>query len=454
MSGRGDEVVVVGFGVTGRAVARAVTRNGIAVRAFDDTRTPEQGAAAEAIGVDLEVTPPPSELASRLRGAAMVVPSPGVPPTHPIYEAAVRAGVPVRSEVELGYQLLAERGRPRLLAITGTNGKTTVTTLVTAALEASGLSALSAGNIGVPLIEAAGSDADVCVAEVSSFQLQYTDEFRPEVSCWLNLSEDHLDWHPTVDHYSAAKSRIWMNQSLGDTAVVNRDDSMVLAASSSVPDGVRVATYSTIDSNAEYRVESGGLVGPGGVRIIEVADLRRSLPHDVSNALAAASVALSAGGSIDGCRDALAGAPLLPHRVTLVGSVGGVDWYDDSKATTPASVLAAVAGFDSVVLVAGGRNKGLDLGALAATIPPVKAVVAIGEAAGEVVKAFGGKIPVAIASNMGEAVATAASFAEPGDAVLLSPGCASFDWYRSYSERGDDFAALVRSRIKEGDRQC
>ena len=454
MSAAEADVIVIGFGVTGRAVARTLNRSGHQVLAFEDSLTPEQAAAAQAIGVRLERTPPTHELPERLSGATMVVPSPGVPPSHPVYEAASQAGVAVRSEIELGYLESASRGRPRLVAITGTNGKTTVTTLVTAILQASGAAAVSAGNIGVPLIEAAGSDAEVCVAEVSSFQLQFTEKFRPAVSCWLNLSEDHLDWHPDMAHYASAKARIWRNQGDGDTAVVNLDDAVVSSSASSIPDGVRVVGFSSRGLPADYRIEDGWLAGPDGARIAEVGDLRRSLPHDVSNALAASAVALSAGATVEGCRHALAGAPLLPHRVTLVGSAGRVDWYDDSKATTPASVVAAVAGFGSVVLIAGGRNKGLDLGALSSTVPPVKAVVAIGDSAGEVADAFKGMVPLTVASSMEDAVGAAASFASPGDVVLLSPGCASFDWYSSYAERGDHFAAIVRSKILEGEGSC
>ena len=454
MSEAQADVVVIGFGVTGRAVARALTRSGQSVLAFDDSASPEQAAVADAIGISLEPTPPATELARRLRGAMMVVPSPGVPPSHPVYEAARRAGVAVRSEIELGYLEAASRGRPRLVAITGTNGKTTVTTLVTAMLQASGVAAVSAGNIGVPLIEAAGLDADVCVAEVSSFQLQFTEKFRPAVSCWLNLSEDHLDWHPDMAHYAAAKARIWRNQRDGDIAVVNIDDPVVSSSIGSIPDGVRVAGFSTRGLPADYLVEDGWLAGPDGVRVAAVGEMPRSLPHDVSNALAACAVALSVGATVQGCRDALAGTPLLPHRVARVGSARGADWYDDSKATTPASVVAAVAGFGSVVLIAGGRNKGLDLGALASTAPPVKAVVAIGESAKEVVEAFKGTVPVSVATSMEEAVAAAASYAAPGDAVLLSPGCASFDWYSSYAERGNHFAAIVRSQILEGEESC
>jgi UDP-N-acetylmuramoylalanine--D-glutamate ligase len=182
--------------------------------------------------------------------------------------------------------------------------------------------------------------------------------------------------------------------------------------------------------------------------------MARTRPHDLSNAVAAAAVAASVGATPVGMAGALAGFAGLPHRVQLVANLGGVGWYDDSKATTPASVLAAVAGFDSVILIAGGRNKGLDLGALASTVPPVRAVVAIGEAGAEVEAAFAGLVPVEVSRTMAAAVSAARRLARPGDAVLLSPGCASFDWYGSYGERGDDFAALVvaQSGIGGGER--
>jgi UDP-N-acetylmuramoylalanine--D-glutamate ligase len=187
---------------------------------------------------------------------------------------------------------------------------------------------------------------------------------------------------------------------------------------------------------------------------MSLADLPRGLPHDVSNSLAAAAVAMSAGATPEACRAALSSVGPLPHRVARVASAGGIDWYDDSKATTPASVLAAVAGFPSVVLIAGGRNKGLDLSVLASTVPPVRAVVAIGEAASEVEQAFSGAAPTTVARSMQEAVDRAAGWARPGDSVLLSPGCASFDWYRSYAARGDDFARIVKARTEQGGPSC
>jgi UDP-N-acetylmuramoylalanine--D-glutamate ligase len=191
----------------------------------------------------------------------------------------------------------------------------------------------------------------------------------------------------------------------------------------------------------------GVLMGPAGLELVAATELPRSLPLDIANSLAAAATALAAGASPEGCRSALRQFTGLPHRVELVAEAGGVRWYDDSKSTTPASVLAAVAGFRSVVLIAGGRNKGLDLGVLAAAAPPVRSVVAIGEAAGDVEAAFAGRVAVTRADTMEAAVLAADEIAEPGDAVLLSPGCASFDWYRSYAERGEEFTALVAATV-------
>ncbi|MGH9116013.1 MAG: UDP-N-acetylmuramoyl-L-alanine--D-glutamate ligase [Acidimicrobiales bacterium] len=445
-------VVIVGFGVTGQAVARAVLAAGDEPVVFDDA--PGAGAAGAArLGVDVSPVPDGPGLAAALAGADLVVPSPGVPAGHPVLAAAARAGVPVRSEVELAADAASRPGGPRVAAVTGTNGKTTVTTLVTAMLRSSGIAAVAAGNIGVPMIDAAASGADVVVAEVSSFQLHFTDRFHPRVSCWLNFAPDHLDWHPSLDHYAAAKARVWANQGAGDTAVVNADDAAVTAAAeASIPAGVTVVRYS-LRQPVDFRVEADRLLGPEGP-LVEVARLPRCLPHDLSNSLAAAAVALAAGATAGGCARALEATGPLPHRVSLVGRYGGVSWYDDSKATTPDSVVAAVAGFASVVLIAGGRNKGLDLSPLGATVPPVKAVVAIGEAAAHVAAAFAGRVPVKVASTMEAAVDAARAFAEPGDAVLLSPACASFDWYQSYGARGDHFASIVTGAMQKGDEQC
>ncbi|HVF74359.1 MAG TPA: UDP-N-acetylmuramoyl-L-alanine--D-glutamate ligase [Acidimicrobiales bacterium] len=416
--------VVVGLGVTGRAVSRVLREDGYDVAVYDDR--PVEAADVEVLA-ELD-----------LAGADLVVPSPGVPAHHPVFAAAAAAGVPVLSEIELAWR----RASMPLVAVTGTNGKTTVTTLVAEMLNRSGRRAVAAGNIGLPLVDAVERDVDVVVAEVSSFQLQHTDGFRPRVAVWLNLAEDHLDWHPTMAHYTAAKARIWANQADDDLALVNAEDAAVMLAAASVP--ARLETFGRGD--ADWRVEGEALVGPIGP-VVPLAELPRTLPHDVSNSLAAVGAAVAAGADLASCAHVLAEFRGLPHRVELVGDAGGVRFFDDSKATTPASVLAAVSGFDSVVLVAGGRNKGLDLGVLRSVAPKLRAVVAIGDAAGEVEKAFFGVVPVTVATSMDEAVAQARTAAQPGDVVLLSPGCASFDWYRNYAERGDDFRRAVLEQV-------
>jgi UDP-N-acetylmuramoylalanine--D-glutamate ligase len=445
-------IAIIGFGVTGRAVARVLVEAGDEPFVLDDNLSPETSMAAAAIGVTIEPMAS-GALARRLAGCDLVVPSPGIPFSHPVYAAATEAGVPIWAEVELAARLAERDSGPRLVAVTGTNGKTSVTTLATAILQASGVHAVAAGNIGAPMIEAVGSGADVIVVEVSSFQLQFTERFRPAVSCWLNLTPDHLDWHPTLAHYAEAKARIWANQEMGDTAVINSDDTAILALARRIPPGVTRATFS-IRRRADFFVEGDRLVDPEGDTLITLDELPRALPHDLSNALAAAAVALAAGATKQGCRDGLASTPPLPHRVSFVGEGGGVRWYDDSKATTPASVIAAVSGFSSVVLIAGGRNKGLDLGALVATVPPVHAVVAIGDAAAEVEAAFQGLVPVTVALDMDAAVDAAARLARVGDGVLLSPGCTSFDWYPSYATRGEHFAAIVTRRLDREEHQC
>jgi UDP-N-acetylmuramoylalanine--D-glutamate ligase len=447
--------VVVGFGVTGRSVARALVASGASVAVVDDRPSGSARADAESLGLEL-VDGADRETLTRVVGRAdVVVPSPGVPVGHPLFALAASAGVPVISEIELAWRRLAGRGAaaPMLVAVTGTNGKTTVVTLVSAMLAASGRPAVAAGNIGLPLIDAVETDADVVVAEVSSFQLQFTDGFRPAVSCWLNAAEDHLDWHPSMAHYLAAKARIWALQGPGDIAVANLDDPTVRASVLSAggpPAGVIRRWFSTTEA-ADFRVDRrrGVICGPDG-DLASLQAMARTLPHDLANAAAAAAVAAAAGATPAGTGEALTAFEGLAHRIQLVAEGGGVQWFDDSKATTPASVLAAVAGFESVLLIAGGRNKGLDLGVLATTAPPVRAVVAIGEAGPEVEAAFAGVVPVETAGTMAEAVAAAGRLAVAGDVVLLSPGCASFDWYRSYAERGNDFAALVVAQLASG----
>ena len=428
--------------MSGRAVTGALTRRGVHVTAVDDRPGRETRAVAADLGVELVEAPGPDALAELVAGVDLVVPSPGVPFDHPVFALAAAAATDVRGELELASQWA---GRP-LVAVTGTNGKTTVTTLVTEMLLASGLRAVAAGNIGLALSDAVATDAEVLVVEASSFQLQLTDTFRPTVAVWLNAAPDHLDIHGTFDAYAAAKARIWANQRDGDVAVVNADDPVVVQAARSTHAG-RVITFGR--DRGDYHVGGGALRTPEGDEIATLAALGRVLPHDVSNALAASAAAISAGATVDGARRALLDFRTLPHRLTLVGEAGGVQWYDDSKATNPHAARAAIDGFDSVVLIAGGQNKGLDLRTLAASADRVRAVVAIGEAAAEVEAAFRSVRPVQRARSMRDAVSQAAELARAGDAVLLSPGCASFDWYENYGARGDDFANAVRELLDD-----
>ncbi len=423
------------MGVSGLAATRYLVTQGIEVIAVDDDATRQQHAQSE-MGVEVVVAPHGDQLGRLAASVDEIVVSPGVPASHPVFNLA--GTVPLIGEVELAWR----QAPMAMVAVTGTNGKTTVTTLVTEMLERSGLRAIAAGNIGVALIDAVQRDVDVVVAEVSSFQLALTDTFRPPVGVWLNFSEDHLDWHPNIEHYRQAKARLWANAGDGDVAVANKDDPVVVSAATEA--GARGASVLTFGlGSADFTVADGALVDPAGDMVVAVEEMPRRHPHDIANALAALATARAAGGSLESGADVLRRFGGLPHRVQLVGEAGGVSYFDDSKSTTPGSTLAALEGFPSAVLIAGGRNKGLDLTVLRAAAPHLRGVVAIGEAAPEVTRVFTGTCPVLQAPSMAEAVGQARAMAVAGDAVVLSPACASFDWYSSYAERGDDFIRCV-----------
>jgi UDP-N-acetylmuramoylalanine--D-glutamate ligase len=434
------EALVVGLAVTGEAVARQLLRRGHGVVVVDDRPSDAVRARADALEVELVEAPGVAALESLIKAADVVLPSPGVRASHPCFALADGYGIAVWSEFELAAQWAPS---VPLAAVTGTNGKTTVVTLVTDMLVASGVPSVAAGNTDLPLVDAIDSAAEVIVVEASSFRLMHAPSFRPAVAAWLNLADDHLDWHPDMAHYAAAKARIWANQSGDDLAIANADDPIVMAALAGT--GGRRETFGLDQADWRWDRATDVLTGPAG-DIVAVSALPRSRPHDLANALAASAVALAAGASVDACAAVLRDFRGLPHRVELVRDAGGVEYYDDSKATTPASVVAAVSGFDSVVLIAGGRSKS-SLASLADVTGHLRAVVAIGDAAGEVEAVFANARPVERAGSMDEAVAAAARLARPGDAVLLSPGCASFDWYRNYGERGDDFARAVNELV-------
>src|SRR3954447_4384543 len=433
--------LLIGFGVTNQAVADALLRRGHEVVVCDDGNTGAALLAANERGIHLIERPDEATYRDLIAGVDVVVPSPGIGDVHVALDLAVRAGVPVRSE----FDLAAEWDDRPLLAITGTDGKTTVTELTTAMLQASGVRATAAGNTEVPLVRAIDDPAiDVFVVEASSFRIDHSEHFAPRVGTWLNFSPDHLNLHRSLESYELAKAKLWTHQSAGDVAIGSIDDPVVLRHLRDA--AARHVTFGAAPE-ADFHVEDGQLVTDAGDVLVAVDELPRRFPHDVTNSLAAAATALSGGASVDGCRHALRRFQGLPHRIALVAEDDSVRWYDDSKATTPNATLTALRSFPSAVLIAGGQNKGLDLGVLASAADHVRAVVAIGDAAVEVAAAFDGVRPVVSAASMHDAVLAARRLAHRGDAVLLSLACASFDWYRSYGERGDDFTYEVRSLI-------
>jgi UDP-N-acetylmuramoylalanine--D-glutamate ligase len=437
--------LVYGLAITGEATVRALQQRGWTVTVADDRVTPKAGATAAGLGVDLVESPSESDLRELVSSVTLVSPSPGLPEHHPLFGVAARADVPVLSELELAYRWEQDRpGGPRpMVGVTGTDGKTTTTMMATAMLVASGRRAVAAGNTELPLVAALDLDVDAFVVECSSFRLVHTERFRPEAGVWLNLAPDHQDWHRSMDTYRAAKVRLWSEQRPDDVAIGHAADPIVAAELRRAP--ARHVTFAL--SGGDYHVLDGALHGPQGP-LVDIGTMRRALPHDLVDALAAAAAVLEPGlGTAAGVRDALAGFEPPRHRIELVASADGVDWYDDSKATTPHASATAVRGFDRVVLLAGGRNKGLDLTPLGDVAQHLQAVVALGEAAEEVAKVYAvaaPELPVTTAASMAEAVEAAGRAATAGDVVLLSPACASFDWYSGYGERGDDFARLVR----------
>ena len=428
-------LLLAGFGATNRAVARALVSRGHTVTVFDDGPDATATADAEDLGLELEIAPDNGRLDELIRATDTVIPTPGLPEHHRVLAAARARGVPTASEFDLAR---AWDCRP-IAAVTGTSGKTTVTEMVVAALRSSGVAAAAAGNNDLPLVTAIeGTDVDVFVVEASSFRLAHSSCFEPRSACWLNFAPDHLDIHRNLASYEAAKARLWQFLPPGATAVANRLDPTVMTH---LPDGSDAWTFAA-EGPADWRRQADMLTGPlGGVAAVR--ELRRAMPHDIANALAAAATAAAVGATAEGLGQALRSFEPGAHRVQRVASIGGVAYYDDSKATTPHATVAALRGFEAAVLIAGGRNKGLDLSKLLDAVDRVSCVVALGEAAGEVVEVFATERPVLVAADMGEAVELAASAAEPGSVVLLSPACASFDLYASYAARGDDFARIV-----------
>jgi UDP-N-acetylmuramoylalanine--D-glutamate ligase len=374
-----------------------------------------------------------------LNGVDLVIASPGFSERAlPIVEA-LEWGLPVWSEIEFAWRYL----EVPVAAVTGTNGKTTVTEATSAMLDASGIDAPATGNIGSALSDHVDQDHEAVVVEVSSFQLRFCETFHPIAAALTNVAVDHLDWHGSEQGYRSAKSRIFLNQTEQDLLVYDVDD-----------DGARSLVTS---AQSELFPVSGGHLPPGGGGVddghliigdvsISIGDLTSDDPIHVVNIAAAAALALRMGASREGVISAAKSFSPGPHRRATVARGRGVTWVDDSKATNPHAALASIRAHESVVLIAGGLAKGLDVTPLALE-PNVRWVVGIGMAGSSLVEAAGPRGQ--FAETLDRAVELAASLAEPGDTVLLAPGCASFDQFSSYQERGKRFSELA-IEISEG----
>lgn len=444
MNLEGRSVLVVGLGISGYATATALAGLGARVTVTEAASNDViEGRAERLRSMGVAVTTGGHDVATLQADVAIV--SPGIPPNAPVIRGLRAAGIDAISEIELA----ATAARCDLLAITGTNGKTTTTSLLAAVLAEGGIASTAAGNIGRPLIEAisdVGAGGAIAV-EVSSFQLETIRTFRPKVAVLLNVAEDHTDWHGSFEAYAAAKAKLIRNQTGDDVFLYNLDD----------------PTASAIAENASARtipfsrtgVPDGGM-GVSGDRIVWFGDdllgtddLALLGSAGLEDSMAAAGAALAYGVDRGAVVRALESFKPLPHRLELVAEIAGVRYIDDSKATNPHAAIAAVRGMEDVVLIAGGRSKGIDLAPLSRTVPPVVAVIALGEARDDVERAFRGRAPVEVADSMSEAVRYAAKLVPSGGSVLLSPGCASLDMYENYVERGEDFARAVKRLLED-----
>ncbi len=441
--------LVYGLAVAGESTVRALLRRGVDVVVADDDVDDRRRTLAAELGVELLDRPDADALATVIASCELVSPAPGVPETHAVVSAARDAGVELVSEIELAYRWEQDRpGGPRpMLAVTGTDGKTTTTLLAVEMLRSAGLRTIDAGNTSTPLVDAIEMDLDAFVVECTSFRLAWTSRFRAAGAAWLNLAPDHLNWHRSMSTYEAAKAQVWAHQRPDDVAVGFVDDPVVMRRLREAP--ARAVTFGA--TGADYHVDTRGnvrrLVGPSGT-IALVSAMTRSLPHDLTNALAASALVLETGlADAAAIAEALGSFTGPPHRLEHVGTWNDVGWYNDSKATTPHAAAAAVRSFERLVLIAGGYDKGVDLTPMAADAAGVDAVIAIGDTADRIAAAFSAVAVVEVVADLDEAVDRASQLAQPGATVLLSPGCASFDRYSGFEARGDHFRSLVLDRF-------
>ncbi|NNN13797.1 MAG: UDP-N-acetylmuramoyl-L-alanine--D-glutamate ligase [Acidimicrobiaceae bacterium] len=428
------KVVIVGYGVSGQAAHQALEDLGSEVIVIEDSGNStlrELAKSHSALGVFRS-----EEIRQALDAnwPALVVVSPGVRPSHIAFRYF---NAPVISELELGWRMTDLS----VVAITGTNGKTTVTSLVSAMLNQSSLNSTPCGNYGTPLVSLAGVQG-WAVVEASSFQLSTISEFAPNVAAIVNVTPDHLDWHGGFQKYLEAKLRILENLGPDSFGIMPFDFAWR-------PTRGTFHTFTFGSGSGDFFASDTELISPIGV-IAAKSDLKKALPHDILNFLAASACAVSAGASLDAIGYACSEFAGLEHRMEVACEFRGMRFINDSKATTPASVVAGLSGLGRCVLIAGGRNKGLDFEPLLSQWEKLAGVVVIGESADELAGLFAGVLDsskIVRAASMAEAVRSAYALSDKVCDVILSPGATSFDWYSGYEQRGLDFKDCVRGLV-------
>jgi UDP-N-acetylmuramoylalanine--D-glutamate ligase len=446
---REGEIAVVGLARSGRSVALLLRKHGYNVYASDVVSSPDTGRVAEELRAQGVVVDVGRHDLERLARAALVVASPGIPPSARPLAFAREKGIPIASEVEVALTFLEG---PRIIAVTGTNGKTTTTALIAHLLRGLDIEAVEAGNIGTPLAEIAAREQQPkwISLEMSSFQLHDTPSLKPAVGVLTNLSPDHLDRYSTVEEYYADKARLFANADAESVWVVNKDDKAVTRMVRDV--GGHKYAYSLAEkAEASLDSRTGQLVVLGAP-LLARQDLPLLGQHNVANALAASLAVMVADRSHQtqqarkGIAQALRTFRSLPHRLELVGEFGGVQWINDSKATNVSSTAVAIDGMERpTVLLLGGRHKGETYTSLADAVKrKVKRVIAYGEAATIIATDLRPVVDVVrLGSDFDEVIQAARAAASAGEAVLLSPACSSYDMFSNYEERGERFRALA-----------
>jgi len=441
MDVNGKRVVVLGLGISGMEAAKLLQDKGAEVTVRDDAadsaRVLERALALRQRGIEVE-------LGEQIKSGARFdfgVLSPGINPSVPLVQTLCQAGLPMFGELEMAYRFC----ECPIVAITGTNGKTTTTEIVHAVLAKAGKRTMASGNIGTAFSAAVRDSAnlDVMVLEVSSFQLEHIVDFRPRISVHLNLTPDHLDRYGSMEEYELAKWQIFRNQTADDYAVVN--------AALNLPNLLaHKITISAAGLAADYQLIDGWLVAHGE-QVLEQKQTILIGQHNAENMLAALAVADLYNVSRDVAIEALCSYKPLPHRCEKVAEVNGVTFLNDSKATNiDALEKALVAMHTPVVLIAGGKDKGLDFTTLRPLLrEKAKAVVLIGQMAEKLFATWNSAVPCTVASTLANAVDQAQQLAQPGDMVLFSPGCSSYDMFKSFEDRGDQFRELVKAKAHQ-----